>query len=119
MRGQGKALAASLVPGGGQLYVGQYAQAMARFVIVALCLFAAATYPSAGALGVTRTLLFGAAIGVWLSSVWDARVVALGSPEVMVLRGRRLLWVMGSVLALLVASVIVAMAASYIRSGRG
>ena len=103
------ALLASVVPGGGQWYLHQRAQAAGRAVLVVLSLVAAAGFPGSGAVGLMRYLLAAVGCAVWVLSGIDASRVAPGRPDAALLKERALFWVACSVVVVLVASALMAL----------
>lgn len=115
----GKALLWSLIPGGGQWYLGQRAQALARASLILLSLAAAISFPGRGALGALRLAMALLCTLLWALSAIDARAVARQGPDAALLTDRRLMWVAMGVTVLLVGAVVLALLMGTVSGGAG
>lgn len=113
------ALLWSLIPGGGQWYLGQRAQALARASLIVLSLAAAVSFPGRGALGALRLAMALLCTLLWALSAIDARAVARQGPEAALLTDRRLMWVAMGVTLLLVGAVVLALLMGTVSGGVG
>lgn len=111
------ALVWSLIPGGGQWYLGLRAQGAARCATVLLAFLAAVSFPPTNAMGAMRWVMLAAGFAIWAVSAYDARLAAIGSADDALLGGRRLMWVTAGILGLLVASVFIALAMGALTNG--
>ncbi|MFN8104902.1 MAG: hypothetical protein U0U69_10615 [Acidimicrobiia bacterium] len=113
------ALLWSIVPGGGQWYLGLRAQALARASLILLSLAAAISFPARGALGALRLATAMLCALLWIVSAIDARAVARQGPGAALLTDRRLMWVAMGVTVLLVGAVILALLMGTVSGGAG
>lgn len=103
-----KALLWSIIPGGGQWYLGLRLQAVARASLVALTFMATISFPGQGGLGALRLAMGITSALLWGVSALDARSVAVSGPRSALLDDRRLMWVSMGVIGLLAAAVVLA-----------
>lgn len=113
------ALAWSVVPGGGQWYLGLRAQALARASLILLSLAAAISFPARGALGALRLATALLCALLWIVSAIDARAVARQGAGAALLTDRRLMWVAMGVTVLLVGAVVLALLMGTVSGGAG
>lgn len=113
------ALLWSLIPGGGQWYLGLRAQALARASLIVLALAAAVSFPARGALGALRLAMALLCTLLWVVSAIDARAVARQGPDAALLTDRRLMWVSMGVTVLLVGAVVLALLMGTVSGGAG
>jgi len=102
------ALLWSLIPGGGQWYIGKRAQGLSRFVIVLLSVWMGSLLPGGNATGLFHLLFWGTGLAVFLLSAYDAWAVLTMGSAAKILRERVLLWVMCGLLLSAVGGMSVA-----------
>ncbi|MBX7160728.1 MAG: hypothetical protein K1X95_10595 [Acidimicrobiia bacterium] len=114
-----RALLWSVIPGGGQWYLGLHAQALARASLILLTFVAAISFPARGALGALRLATALLCALLWIVSAIDARAVARQGPAAALLTDRRLMWVAMGVTVLLVGAVVLALLMGTVSGGAG